>query len=215
MPGFLISAAILVVAIPTLCGGFAMIHRGQAGSALRGMAAAYPWSFEKGNDTSRTMAMSTAEEILRKANYASVPRDLAAKVWVSENLPKPAFGEIPTDASLEAYGKALHVDKILFGQVSWDTRSIWVNAGPKTVSTATVTVYVFDVAENKVVYTRKDKEGRSDEKSDGWKLAADVVLTPLVTVVSGGPAPPHEQRAVQIALGKALHAWVHTEASRR
>ena len=40
------------------------------------------------------------------------------------------------------------------------------------------------------------------------KAGADVLLTPLVTVVSGGPKTPHEQRAVQIAVAKALKDWV-------
>jgi hypothetical protein len=35
-----------------------------------------------------------------------------------------------------------------------------------------------------------------------------VLLTPLVTVVSGGPKTPHEQRAVQIAVAKAFRDWV-------
>jgi len=41
-----------------------------------------------------------------------------------------------------------------------------------------------------------------------YKIAADILISPLVTVVSGGPATPREQRAVQIALGRAYHSWV-------
>jgi hypothetical protein len=99
--------------------------------------------------------------------------------------------------------------------VAWHTRSIWVNAGPKTISTATVSVYVFDVASGKVVYKKTGVAGRSDERSQVLKLALDVLVSPLVTVVSGGPATPQEQRAVQIALGAAYHDWVKpTRASK-
>ena len=58
------------------------------------------------------------------------------------------------------------------------------------------------------VYTKEDVSARSDEKFDMVKAGADVLLTPLVTVVSGGPKTPHEQRAVQIAVAKALRDWV-------
>jgi hypothetical protein len=82
--------------------------------------------------------------------------------------------------------------------------------GPKTISTATVNAYVFDVASNKIVYRKQGVTGRSDERESIYKVAADVLVTPLVSAVSGGPATPREQRAVQIALGTAYRPWVRT-----
>ncbi|MGC8668834.1 MAG: hypothetical protein ACP5VE_12045 [Chthonomonadales bacterium] len=38
--------------------------------------------------------------------------------------------------------------------------------------------------------------------------AGTVLLTPLFTVVSGGPKTPHEQRAVQLAIAKAIQPWL-------
>jgi hypothetical protein len=172
------------------------------------MVVAYPWSFHGGTPTSRKTAIATAAEIGRKANYASIPGDVARHTWRSSDLPRASFGRMPSKASLEAFGKSVHATTVLYGSVSWNTRSIWVNLGPKTISTATANVFVFDVQSNKVIYKKLGVEGRSDETSNGWKVAADVLVTPLVTAVSGGPATPHEQRAVQIALGKAYHAWV-------
>lgn len=177
-------------------------------TGLKGMAVAYPWVFENGTPTSRRTAVTTAAEIASKADYASIPGDMARTAWRSDSLPRASFGQMPSRASLEAFGTSVHATTVLYGSVSWDTRSIWVGLGPKTISTATVNVFVFDVSSNKVIYKKLGVEGRSDEPENGWKIAADVLVTPLVTVVSGGPATPHEQRAVQIALGKAYHAWV-------
>ena len=198
--------AIAAVATPTAASWYAT----PKGTILqtKGMAVAYPWVFKKGHDTSKTMAVTSAEEIARKAGFASVPGDVAQKAWTSNKLPAPSYGKLPTPATLKAFGKALHASKVLYGSVAWHTRSIWVNAGPKTISTATVNVYVFDVASGKVVFNKNGVTGRSDEKSNGYKIAADVLFTPLVTAVSGGPATPQEQRAVQIALGLAYHTWV-------
>lgn len=108
---------------------------------------------------------------------------------------------------LKKFGKATGADVVLYGSIKWHTRSIWVNAGPKTISTATVTVYAYDVKSGKVTYKRSGLEGRSDEKTDGLKVAGAILISPLVTAVSGGPATPQEQRAAQIALARAYEAW--------
>ncbi len=175
----------------------------------RAMAVAYPWVFSKGKSGSRHQAVTSVEEIARRADYASVPNDVAQAAWKKAKLPMPSYGNLPSKASLSKFGKALNASKVIYGQVSWHTRSIWVNAGPKTISTATVSTYVFDVASGKIAYQKNNVKGRSDEKSNGYKLAAAILITPLVTAVSGGPATPREQRAVQIALGNAYHAWVN------
>ena len=173
------------------------------------MVVSYPFMYQNGNKTSRTMVTTLNSEIIQKAGYSAVTHEEATKAWKSMGISKPSFGTMPSHASLQKFGQALHASKVLYGSVSWHTRSIWVNVGPKTISTATVNVYVFDVASGKVEYQKKGVEGRSDEKSNNLKLVADVFLTPLFTAVSGGPATPREQRAVQIALGRAFHTWVH------
>ncbi len=181
-------------------------------TTTKGVAVAYPWAFQKGNRTSRTMAITTVEEIARKANFATIPGDTAQSAWQS-HFSGPSYGNLPTRTTLVAYGKALNASRVLYGSVSWHTRSIWVNLGPKTISTATVNVYVLDVASGKVIFSAKSVKGRSDEKSNGYKIAADILISPLVTVVSGGPATPQEQRAVQIALANAYHKWVKPTSS--
>lgn len=175
----------------------------------RAMAVAYPWVFQKGNRTARTRAVSTAEEIARKADYASIPNDVAVATWSRLKLPTPSYGNMPSRATLGKFARALSASKVVYGSVSWHTRSIWVNAGPKTISTATVSAYVYDVASNTITFSRTGIKGRSDEKSNGYKIAAAILITPLITAVSGGPATPQEQRAVQIGLGNAYTEWVH------
>jgi hypothetical protein len=177
----------------------------------RGTAVACPWAFQNGDETSQGTAITSVEEIMQKAGYATVSEQVARKAWNTSGRSQPRFKNMPSSATLESFGRAVHADKVYYGSVSWHTRSIWVDLGPKTISTATVNVYVFDVAADKVVYKSKGIEGRSDEKENTYKIVADVLITPLVTVVSGGPATPHEQRAVQIALGRAYHSWVKPE----
>ncbi len=174
------------------------------------VAVAYPWAFQNGTDTSRRTAMIAVEEVARRAGYQTVPRDDARGTWKNGNFAKKSFGRLPSKKDLLGFGQAVHASKILYGSITWNTRSIWVNLGPKTISTATVDTYVFDVKANRVVYRQLGTTGRSDERSNIYKLAADVLITPLVTAVSGGPATPREQRAVQIALGNAYRRWVRS-----
>ena len=194
----------IAIAVPTM----AAPEREGIRAHGKGIAVAYPWMFQKGTPTSRETAIATAEEIARKAGYEALPGDAARAAWASTGHAYVRFGNPPTRALLKAFGKAAHATKVVYGSVSWHTRSIWVNLGPKTISTATVNVYVFDVSSGMIIYKAKGVRGRSDEPSNGWKIAADVILSPLVTAVSGGPKTPHEQRAVQIALGKAYRDWV-------
>lgn len=192
----------IAMALPLLVSSGAPTPAAGLQQKTRGMAVAYPWVFKKGTGTARTTVLKTSSEILRRAGYASIPGDVAKKAW------KQGTSRLPSRSSLRSYAKGLDATAVLYGSVSWHTRSIWVNAGPKTISTATVDAYVYDTKKGKVVYSKRGITGRSDEKSNGYKIAAAILFTPVVTAVSGGPATPQEQRAVQIALALAYNDWL-------
>ncbi|MDR3691780.1 MAG: hypothetical protein P4L46_20540 [Fimbriimonas sp.] len=207
--------AMTALAVPSIATRHSSVARVIKQTDSQGMVVAYPWAFQNGDKTSRQTAISTAEEIGRKAGFASVPKGVAKSTWASSSFPVRRFGRLPSKATLEAFGRSVHASKVIYGSVTWHTRSIWVSLGPKTISTATVDAYVFDVASNKVVFRNLGVTGRSDEREDIYKVAADILITPLVSAVSGGPATPREQRAVQIALGTAYHHWVRHNVSMR
>ncbi len=192
-----------IAVVPAMAAGHAAGHH----TVAKGLAAAYPWAFKDGNVTSKSFAITTAQEIAQKAGYSMVPGNEAMAAWKASRG-EPKFGRTPSSATLRAYGKSVHAAVVLYGSVAWHTRSVWVNAGPKTISTATANVYVFDVRSGRTVFRSQGVTGRNDEKTLVLKVVADVLVTPLVTAVSGGPATPREQRAVQIALGRAYRGWV-------
>lgn len=177
------------------------------------VAIAYPWAFSGGHAAAQSTCKSTVEEIAKKAGYAVLSSHGASVTWLRLGLPAVTAGHRPSGAQLEAFGKKVGARYVLFGDASWHTRSIWVGAGPKTISTAKVDAYVFDVSSGKTIFSKRKVEGRSDERESDLKLVADILLTPLVSAVSGGPATPREQRAVQIALSRAYHAYVVKSAN--
>ena len=173
-----------------------------------GTVVSYPWAFQNGTETARKSVSRISGEIAKKGHYEVVPSDVAYSEWSRADYRLPTLAEPAKKTTLQTFGQTVHANLVIYGSVAWHTRSIWVNVGPKTISTATVNVYILDVASGTNVYEKLGIEGRSDEKSNSLKIAGDLLITPLVTAVSGGPAAPQEERAAQIAISKAMVDWV-------
>lgn len=167
-----------------------------------------PWDFTDGNVTSRTMVIDTLTSIAGRHNLNVVAQDV---VQHANDSMTPGYGwrgNRPSLDGLSRFAGNVHADLVIFGRTSWHTRSIWVGTGPKTISTASIDLFVYNARMNRITYEKRGVEGRSDEKENTLKDIADVILTPLVTVVSGGPATPREQRAAQIAIYRAIRPWM-------
>ena len=195
-----VSRIVAIIAVSTLVtSGFAQAKR---------KVATWPWQYEKGTDTARKTAERTLVELPPGRSFDVIDMATAKKAFNKLSPGVALRNGIPVEADLKRFARAVGADVVLVGSISWHTRSIWVNLGPKTISTASVDGYVFDAKTGKYTYT-KSAEGRSDEKSDTLKVIGAVLLTPLITAVSGGPATPMEQRAVQIALARVYGNWVN------
>lgn len=176
----------------------------------KGSAVVYPvvYGRDSGSEGSRKTAVEAVNEALQKAGYTLVSSTIAANNWNQLNLPSPTASSSSKTSDIVRFGAAVKARYVVAPVFDFHSRSIWVDLGPKTISTATVSIVITDVKSKRVVYTKKNVKARSDEKFDPVKAGADILLTPLVSVVSGGPKTPHEQRAVQIAVVKALKDWV-------
>jgi hypothetical protein len=176
----------------------------------RGTVVVYPvvYSRDSGSETSRRTGVMAVREALQKAGYSLISDAVAASMWRHMGIPLPSTDKPATRSQIVRFGRAVKAHYVVTPEFDFHSRSIWVDLGPKTVSTATVDVVITDVARNKTVYTREDVSARSDEKFNAAKAGLDVLLSPLVSVVSGGPKTPHEQRAVQLAVAKAMRGWV-------
>lgn len=194
----------LSLSIPLLC--LANAAHSQAGS--RGTVAVYPVTFDKtGTNTSRAKAEASLNEVLKKGGFKLVEKATADKAWTAKGYRTPTSTRPPTTEQLVGLGKSLGSKFVCATQVTFHTRSIWVNLGPKTISTCHMTVTIIDTTTGKIAF-ENEVDGRSDEKTDGLKVAGALLLTPLVTAVSGGPKTPQESRAAQIAAAKALEKFV-------
>lgn len=193
--------------------GAALTHSAGAQERVRGSAVIFPVVFARnsGDETSRKTAIDSVEESLQKGGYSLISRKVAANTWRRMALQMPS-GETPANTTdIVRFGAALKARYVVSAVFDFHSRSIWVDLGPRTVSSATVDIVITDVAQGKTVYSRENVMARSDEKFDLAKAGADLLMTPLVTIVSGGPKTPHEQRAVQIAVARAMHGWIRAD----
>lgn len=195
----------------TICG--AAIPPANAQDRPRGNVAVYPvvYSRNSGSEASRRTGVRSVEEAMQKAGYSLISSRVAANAWRRLGYPLPSGDSPARTDDIVRFGNAVKARYVVSPVFDFHSRSIWVDLGPKTVSTATVDVVITDVQSGKTVYSREDVSARSDEKFDLAKAGADLLITPLVTIVSGGPKTPHEQRAVQIAVARALHSWVRPQ----
>ncbi len=174
----------------------------------RGSAAVYPVVFDKtGTTTSRATAKSAMSEIFRKGGFKLLDDSKAVSAWRGTGFRAPTVSRPPTTRQLATFGRAAGVRYVCASQVTFHTRSIWVNLGPKTVSNCTISLTIVDASSGKIAYEAIG-EGRSDERSNGLKVAAAILMTPIITAVSGGPKTPRESRAAQIASARALEGFV-------
>jgi hypothetical protein len=177
----------------------------------KGTAVVYPVLFKRnsGSDTSRATAIQAIGEVLQKSGYTLASGDVAASTWKQFRFPFPTSDSPPTTDELSKLGKAVKAKYVVYATFDFNSRSIWVTTGPKTISTVTTGITIVNSSTQKVVYHKKNVQARSDEKEKVVKVVAAVLITPLVTAVSGGPKTPQEQRAAQLSVGEALLPWVN------
>ncbi len=178
--------------------------------ASKGTAVVYPIVFKRrsGTDGSHATALQAVREVLQKAGYTLISDTVASSTWKHLRIPYPATDSPPRRSEVVRFGKAVKAQYVVYPRFDFHSRSIWVNLGPRTVSTVTTDMTITDVTTGQIVYRKKGVQGRSDEKQQVAKIAAAVLISPLVSAVSGGPKTPQEQRAAQISVARALTPWL-------
>jgi len=186
-------------------GSVAIAASAQAPS--RGTAVVYPTVFDQyGTPTSRKAAEAALKEVISKSGFKLVDSSVAANAWRSSGMRVPTSARPPLTNELVKVGRMVGARYVVTAHVTFHTRSIWVNLGPKTISDCNIVTTIIDSKSGKVVH-EADVSGRSDEKSEALKVLGTLLVTPLITV-SGGPKTPQETRAARIAAARSLEGFV-------
>jgi hypothetical protein len=173
-----------------------------------------PWRYRDGTDTAVKTGKEFLQRLMTRAKIDTVSEVKTIAAWEDANgeawRDDRDKTDLPTPAQMLRVGRRLGVDWVMAGRARWHTRSIWVSLGPKTKSSCTVDALVVDVRHQIVALDAKDVMMDDTAKEDTLKALGAVFISGLFTVVSGGPKTPHEQRAVQLAMAKALQPWLAT-----
>jgi len=169
-----------------------------------------PWVYQKGTDGAKKAAKEFLEAVLTKAYFEVIPEARVRLAWAKN------FGhdhdelreELPDPKELLKLGRYLGVNWVITGKAVWHTRSLWIGLGPKTKSNCTVDMLIVDVQHAELALDARKVMMDSTAKEDTLKAVGTVFVSALFTTVSGGPKTPHEQRAVQLAIAKAIQPWL-------
>lgn len=185
-----------------------LVACGSAQSESRGRVAVYPVVCDNtGTDTSQAKAREAVTEVFRKDGFEVVDSRTSDSQWKSKKLATPTLTRPPQTKDLGTFGRAVKADYVCTVSVTFHTRSIWVNLGPKRISRCHMTVTIVNPDTGKIVY-EAEGDGGSDKKSDKLKVAGALLVSPLVTAVSRGPKTPQESRAAQIAASVTFKKFV-------
>lgn len=187
--------------LATLALGLALAA-GQAAPPPKTIAI-FPLHFTEGTETAQETARNTLVKAFEAKGYEVINHSVAVNTWANK-IQIPVSHTLPTSRKLLAYGKMLNADYVCAASFKWHTRSIWIGAGPKTKATCWVTLRMINVKQAHIVLDRKNVEADDNEVDSTLEAAVSVLILPI-TVVSGGPMTPRQERAAQIAIGKALN----------
>jgi hypothetical protein len=171
-----------------------------------------PWVYVDGTDGAVKTAHEYIQTLIERGGFEWISEGKAVGTWTNKLGWTLAEGrkEIPNARQLLTLGDALGVDYVITGRAKWHTKSVWISLGPKTKADCTVDLLIVDVKKKEVSLDAKGVKMDSTAKEDPLKALGDVFISIGFTVVSGGPKTPHQQRAVQLAIAKAIEPWLAT-----
>lgn len=169
-----------------------------------------PWTYMKCGKGAEKAVKDLMGALMTHAGVEVIPevRTIAALGGFQGDDSGDAAAALPTPRQLLHLGKALDVDYVMAGRATWHTRSIWIGLGPKTKSDCTVDALIIDVKQKEIALNARGIHMDDTAHEDTLKALGTVFVSSLFTVVSGGPKTPHEERAGELAVTKALEPWI-------
>lgn len=122
--------------------------------------------------------------------------------------------ELPTQEEMIAIGERLHPRFVLAGRAQWRSRDVWIGVSNRIKSICTVDLRILDMNTRRLVLDAHGVEGDSTENKNLYNSFANVMALNPLPLVMPGSVGPYEQRAVTVAIARAMHPWLKTERIR-
>lgn len=173
--------------------------------------AVLPWCFVGGTEGAKRTAREFLNAVLAKGYLEILPESRVAASCEDLDIDTSERGKVlPSPRQLLKLGMKLGVDYVIAPLADWHSRPIWVSLGPKTKSTCSVDMLIIDVKNQEVVLDAKQVRMDDTAKESTLQTLGSLFISMYITVLSGGPKTPHEQRAGQLAVAKAIEPWIET-----
>jgi outer membrane lipoprotein-sorting protein len=118
---------------------------------------------------------------------------------------------LPTLDQMTAIGAKVGARYILAGRAQWSHRNVWVGIANRVKAICTVDIRILDMSTGKLVLEAKNVAGDSTENKSPFNTITSVIsLNPLPLVIPGS-VTPQQQRAVTVAIARAMEPWIKTE----
>jgi hypothetical protein len=121
---------------------------------------------------------------------------------------------LPTAEEMTAIGERLHSRFVLAGRAQWRSRDVWIGVSNRIKSICTVDVRILDVNTRHLVLDAHSVEGDSTENKNLYNEVTNMIALNPLPLVMPGSVGPYEQRAVAVAISRAMHPWLKTERIR-
>lgn len=184
-----------------------------------------PFSMQAGTETAVKTAKETLLALLASEGVKPASKADTLHAWIDVLGNKPPVEiykvrayvpDLPRPQELLKLGQQLNVDFVCAGRLTWHSTSKWVGLGPKTKAYAYLDLILIDVEEKLILVEAKRIETDSTRVEKSWETAASILVSTGFTMLSGGPKTPHQQKAAQMAIAKALEPWLtEREVARR
>ncbi len=131
----------------------------------------------------------------------------------AQNKPNAVF-ILPTTEEMIAIGEKLHPRFVLAGRAQWHSRDVWIGVSNRIKSICTVDVRILDMSTKRLVLDAHRIEGDSTEDKNLYNSFTNLMALNPLPLVMPGSIGPHEQRAVTVAISRAMHSWLKAERMR-
>ncbi len=121
------------------------------------------------------------------------------------------YGDMPKPEDMVRLGKHLGVDLVIVPRCRYHVKSIVTITGLKTKASAKVDLWIIDVRKSEFDLHANAVMADDTEADSAVKIAAAILVAPVVAFVSGGAEAPHMQKAGVAGLIKAIKPWTEKQ----
>ena len=217
-------------------GNLPMAHLPELGTTV----ALLPWSYRNGNALALQSAREVCNQLLLETGFnvfltksptgampPAMPGSNASKqpespfthlldqgralLGQETNNQSNAPFVLPTLDQMTTIGEKVGTRYVLAGRAQWSRRNVWVGIAYRAKAICTVDVQLLDMSTGRLVLDAKNVVGDSTENKSPFNTITSVIaLNPLPLMIPGS-VTPQQQRAVTVAIARAMEPWIKTE----